>query len=264
MTRDPKGEKALGLKGLGIDVVEASLDDRDTLAKAVAGSHGVFLVTNYWQYMDKAREIKQGKDAADVCKQIGVQHLVYSGLELVKDITGWECPHFDTKGTVEKYLDEINLPNTSIRLSAYYQTFAMPSLYEKQKNGSFTYTTCMQGPMDGIDVDDIGHVVSGVFSNPAEYIGKKVGLAGDRLTIEQYVDIISNIKGTKINVARVPAEVYAKFPFPGADDIAAMFHFYDNGNPVRDQKLTKMLNPNAKLFQQWVKSNKKSFSFFDN
>ena len=42
-----------------------------------------------------------------------MKHLVYSGLEHVEAIIGKPCPHFDDKGIVEEYLDEIGVPNTS-------------------------------------------------------------------------------------------------------------------------------------------------------
>ena len=262
VTRNSKGEKAKALEELGIDVVEASLDDPETLKSAVAGSYGVFLVTNYWEYMDKAREIKQGKDAADASKEAGVQHFIYSGLELVKDITGRECPHFDGKGEVEKYLDEIKLPNTSVRLPAFFQVFMLPPFYIKQDDGSFTYTTCMDGPMDCIDVSGMGQVVAAFFSHPEEYIGKKIGLSSDRITMEQALETVASVAGVKVNLNKVPYEVFGKFPFPGADDTAAMFHFYANGNPVRDRELTKRLNPDVKTFKEWAENNKDAFSFF--
>lgn len=49
--------------------------------------------------------------------------MIFSGLEVVKDIIGVPCPHFDGKGVVEKYLDEIGVPNTSVRYAFYFDNF---------------------------------------------------------------------------------------------------------------------------------------------
>ena len=262
VTRNPDGDKAKALQALGIEVVKASLDDPESIATAISGSYGVFSVTNYWEFMDKEREIRQGISVADKCKLAQVKHVVYSGLESVKEITGWDCPHFDAKGEVEKYLDRVGIPNTSVRCSGYFQTFLSTIAgYQKQEDGSYIMTTCMQGSMYGVDIDDLGEVVVSVFKDPQTYIGKKIGVAGDHRTFEQLMDTVSKVTGKNIKIAKIPHEVFAKFPIPGADDIAAMFHFYDHGNPVRDIQLTKQLNPNTHSFQEWAEKNKDNFNF---
>jgi uncharacterized protein YbjT (DUF2867 family) len=253
ITRNPDGEKAKALQG--VELVKADLDDAASIEGAIAGSYGVFLVTNYWEFMNKDREIEQGKRVADACKKVGVKHVVYSGLESVKDIMGLDCPHFDGKGEVEKYLDSTKIPNTSVRLSAYYSAFFM--LAQKQGD-SYNYPTIMEGPMDGVAVEDIGPAVASIFGDPDGFIGKKVGLAGDRLTIEEYAATVTKITGIKVNVHHLTTQEYEKL-FKGADDIAAMFQFYSKGNPDRNIVLTKQLNPDTLTFAQWVEQNKDKF-----
>ena len=260
VTRNPSSEASNKLKAKGVEVVQASMDDPDTLQSAVTGAYGVFLVTNFWEYMSKEREVRQGKNVADACMKAGVKHVVYSGLEKVKDITGWECPHFDGKGEVEDYLDEISLPNTSVRLPYYYENTYSFTDYQKQDDGSYTVTTCMKGPMDSLSVQDTGVVVASILKESEKYIGKRIGLSGDRLTMREYMDIVAGVTGKKIQLNEISPEEFAKFPFPGAADLAAMFHFYVNGNPVRDQQLTKELNPKTQSFKEWAEQNKSKFS----
>ena len=256
ITRNPESDKAKALKAKGVTIMKASLDDPASIAEAVNGSHCVFLVTNYWEYQNKEREIKQGKAAADACKKAGVTHLVYSGIELVKEITGRDCPHFDGKGEVEKYIDSIGLPNTSIRVSYYYENFI--SFRQKNEDGSYTITFPMNGPMDAVSVHDIGPMVATILSKPDEYIGKKVGVTGDRMSLEEYCEIITKITGITMTYNKMANEDYAQL-FKGSDDLAAMFHFYEFGNPDRNLSLTKTLNPNTKSFTEWVTENKASF-----
>lgn len=161
---------------------------------------------------------------------------------------------------MEKYLDENNIPNTSTRYSFYFENFYN---YPPQKgeDGSFTMTWPMDGPMDGVSVDNAGGAVVSIFKNPGEYIGKKVGLSGEKITLHEYVAIISEVTGIKLNYNQVPTDVFAKFPFPGADDMAVMFEFYVRGNPDRDIPLTNKLDPNTPNFKTWVEKNKDKFSF---
>ena len=263
VTRNPDNPKAKELLAKGAELVQVkNMDDVASLEAAIKGAYGVFLVTNYWGMLAENpataydREIAQGKAAGDLCKKVGVKHLVYSGLEYVKEIIGKPCPHFDAKGIVEKYLDETGVPNTSTRYSFYFDNFATMLAPQKNDNGTYTLTLPMKMAMDGIGVEDAGPAVAAIFDKPEEYIGKKIGFSGDKLTLSEYMAIISKVTGKTVTYNEVPYEVFAKFPFPGADDIAAMFEFYDVGNPDRSIEKTRELNPSTLSFQQWAEKNK--------
>ena len=51
----------------------------------------------------------QGKNAVDACKEAGIKHLVYSGLENCVKLTGKPVVHFDSKGVIEEYIQEEGL-----------------------------------------------------------------------------------------------------------------------------------------------------------
>ena len=267
VTRNPNSEKALALANAGAEVAKGDLEDRSTIDAVVAGAYGVFLVTDYWGLLNQlknvertqAEEIAQGKAVADACLRAGVKHVVYSGLQVAKEIIGHAVPHFDAKGLVERYLDEIKLPNTSVRYAAFYENFTSNMKPQPQADGTLAITLPMDGPMDAISVEDAGAVVASVFSNPEEFIGRKFGIAGDRKTLEEYVAVINKVAGKNWKYNQVPVEVFASFPFPGADDLAYMFEFYAKGNPNYDQVVTKRLNPNVLRFEQWAENNKDKF-----
>lgn len=44
---------------VGVEIVQASLDDPSTLSTALAGCYGVFGVTNFWEHMQADKEITQ-------------------------------------------------------------------------------------------------------------------------------------------------------------------------------------------------------------
>ena len=261
VTRDPGSAKAQKLSELDrVEIVQASLDDEAAISAAVSGAYGVFLVTNYWEHQDKDREIRQGKFVADACKKAGVKHVVFSGLESVTDAIGKSCPHFDGKAEVEKYMDSIGLPNTSVRYAFYCENFVSPAFgFQKQPDGSYGFVHCMVGPMDVVSVEQCGPAVASIFCQPEEFIGKKIGFSGDKMTMQEMADIVANATGKTINVFQKSPDEYAKMGFPGAEDLAAMFDFYAVGNPDRDIALTKQLNPSLSSFQEWVDANKENF-----
>ena len=263
VTRNPDNPKAKELQAKGAELVQVkNMDDVASLEATIKGAYGVFLVTNFWGMLAENpataydREIAQGKAVGDLCKKLGVKHLVYSGLEYAKDAIGKPCPHLDSKGIVEKYLDETGVPNTSTRYPFYFDNFLTMFAPQKNDDGTYMLTLPVKKAVYGISVEDGGPAVAAIFDKPEEYIGKKVGFSGDKLTLSKYMAIISKVTGKTVTYNEVPYEVFAKFPFPGADDIAAMFEFFDTGNLKRDIEKTRELNPSTLSFQQWAEKNK--------
>ena len=261
VTRNPDSDKAQALKQLGAEMRKGNLDEQASVDAVVEGAYGVFLVTNYWEYSSADREMAQAKTVVAACKKFGVQHLVFSGLDPVKEVTGKDCPHFDSKAAIEKLLDKSGIPNTSVRYAGYFENFLEPLMIQKQDDGTNVWTVCMKGPVDCVSVEDAGPAVASVFANREEFLGRKIGLSSEKITPEQYMDILSKVLGKTFKYQYVPFEVYAKFPFPAADDMAAMWDFYENGNPDRDVALTKRLNPKTRDFETWARDNKANFKF---
>ena len=260
VTRNPDSDKALALKKLGVEVKKGDLDDQASVDAVVEGAYGVFLVTN-WEYSSAEREKAQAHTVAASCKTFGVQHLVFSGLDPVKETTGKDCPFFDSKAAIEKHLDENGIPNTSVRYPGYFENFLEPFIVQKQDDGTFVWTACMQGPMDGISVEDAGPAVASVFAYREEFLDKKIGLSAGKIKPEQYMAILSKELGKTFKCQYIPLEVFEKLPFPGAAYMAAMYDFYERGNPDRDIELTKRLNPKARDFETWVHDNKANFKY---
>ncbi|OCT58252.1 hypothetical protein XELAEV_18002190mg [Xenopus laevis] len=123
ITRDINKAAAVQLKTAGAQVVCADLDNETSLESALTGAHSAFVVTNFFDHFNKDKEIEQGKRIADMSKRLGLKHVVFSGLENVKKLTGGklEVLHFDGKGEVEEYFRAIGVPMTSVRLPFYFE-----------------------------------------------------------------------------------------------------------------------------------------------
>ncbi|KAB0366894.1 hypothetical protein FD754_011050, partial [Muntiacus muntjak] len=250
--------KAQVLRDLGAEVVKGDLNDKASVEAALKGAYGAFLVTNTWEHFSKEKEVCQGKLVADVAKNQGLKHVVYSGLENVKRLTNGklEVLHFDGKGEVEEYFWSIGVPMTSVRVAAYFENFLGPLKPVKASDGDY-YTLAMpmgDVPMDGISVADIGAVVCSIFNSPEEFVGKAVGLSAEALTMQQYADILSKALGKEVRDAKITPEAYEKLKFPAAKEMANMCRFYQM-KPDRDIKLTHRLNPKVKSFSQFISEN---------
>ncbi|NXX40884.1 NMRL1 protein, partial [Tricholaema leucomelas] len=259
VTRSPMKEEAKALKQKGAEVVKADQDDIPSLELALAGAYGAFILTNFWEHCSKEKEIKQGKCLADLSKRLGLHHVVYSGLENVKQLTGGklEVPHFDGKGEVQEYFQKIGVPTTTIRLPFYFENFLSFFKPQKAAQGDTFVLALPMGdvPMDGMSVKDLGPIVLSLLKAPEEYIGQVIGLSTGKLTVAQYAAVLSQHTGKTVEASKVSPEEYASPDFPGSSELSAMFRFYAL-KPDRNVALTMKLNPKARTFSQWVMDNK--------
>ncbi|XP_043861334.1 nmrA-like family domain-containing protein 1 [Dromiciops gliroides] len=261
LTRDVSRPAALALQDLGAEVVKCDLNDQEAVKEALKGAYGAFLVTNFWDDFSKEKEVQQGKIVADASKQLGLKHVIYSGLENVKKLTKGklEVLHFDGKGEVEEYFWALGVPMTSVRIAAYFENFL--TFWKPVKASDGDYYNLMlpmnDVPMDGISVADVGPAVASIFRSPEEFMGKAVGLSAEALTVQQYADILSKALGKVVKDPKITPEAYEKLGFPGAKELADMMRFY-HMKPDRDVKLTHKLNPNVKSFSQFISENKEA------
>ncbi|XP_040297170.1 nmrA-like family domain-containing protein 1 isoform X1 [Bufo bufo] len=265
VTRDPSKSAAVKLKEAGAEVVSADLDNEKSVEAALGGAYGAFVVTNFWEHFSKDKEVAQGKLIADVSKRLGLQIVVFSGLENVKKLTGGKLSvlHFDGKGEAEEYFREIGVPMTSVRLPSYYENLLTYFRPQKNKDSDSYSLAIPMGDvlLDGMSVKDLGGVVVSILKSPSQYAGKDIGLSTDKLTVAQYAAIMSQVSGKDIRDAKITPEAYEKLGFPGAEELANMFRFYLL-KPDRDVALTLKLNPKAKKFQQWAEENKELLKGF--
>ncbi|XP_040212205.1 nmrA-like family domain-containing protein 1 [Rana temporaria] len=263
VTRDPSKPAAAKLKQAGAEVVAGDLDNEKSLEAALKGAHGAFLVTNTsGQHADHNKEVTQGKLVADLAKRLGLKHIVYSGLENVKKLTGGKlgAHHFDVKGEVEEYFRHIGCHMTSVRLSFYYENFLGDYKPQKCEDGKCYALNLPMGdvPLDGISVKDLGPCVVSILKHPSHYGGKNIGLSAEKLTVAQYAHIMSEVTGKTIKDAKIHHDDFEKRMAHGAKHMADMFRFYMT-RPERDVEVTHKLNPKVKAFRPWLEENKAAF-----
>ncbi|XP_004452236.2 nmrA-like family domain-containing protein 1 isoform X2 [Dasypus novemcinctus] len=208
VTRSPRQRAARELRLQGADVVQGDQDDEASMERALAGAYAAFIVTNYWEHLSQEQEVKQGKLLADLAKRLGLRHVVYSGLENIKKLTGGKLAagHFDGKGEVEEYFRDIGVPMTSVRLPCYFENLFSYFLPQKAPDGKSYLLSLPMGdiPMDGMAVADLGPVVLSLLQTPGEYVGRNIGLSTCRHTAAEYAALLSKHTGKAVHDAKFP------------------------------------------------------------
>jgi uncharacterized protein YbjT (DUF2867 family) len=273
VTRDVNSDKAKQLMSLGAEVVAGDVDDAASVEKALEGAYGAYFVTFFWDHFSPEKEVEQAKTFAGAAKKAGLKHALWSTLEDVRAFVPlhddsiptlrdkYKVPHFDGKGEADKFFIEAGVPTTFVYPSFYWENFIYFGAGPKKGTDGKLLLTLPIGDarMGGIAAEDIGKCAYGIFKAGTAFIGKKVGLAGDKISGEEMAAALTSALGQPVAYNKIPAAVYRSFGFPGADDLGNMFQFYDDFeeqvNALRDVSASRQLNPELQSFKQWLKEN---------
>lgn len=270
VTRNPDSDKAKALREAGAEVVQADLDDVDSLTAAFAGCHGAFCVTNFWEHFSPEKEIEQARNLAQAAKRAGVHHVVWSTLEDTRQwvpvesdrmptlMDKYKVPHFDAKGEADAVFTEAGVPTTFLLTSFYWDNliyFGMEP--QRGEDGTLTLNLPMgDKALPGIAAEDIGKTALGVFKTGDELIGKTVGISGEHLTGQEMAQKLSEALGEPVNYFAVPFDMYREFDFPGAADLGNMFQIKHDFNEAfraaRRVNTARELNPDLMDFRTWL------------
>lgn len=273
VTRDVNTEKAKALAALGAEVVAGDVDDASSVKKALEGAYGAYFVTFFWAHFSAEKETAEAKMMAEAAKDAGLEHVIWSTLEDVRNYVPldddsmptlqgkYKVPHFDGKGEADKFFTEAGLPITFLLASFYWDNMIYFGMGPKRgADGKLAITFPMgDKKMAGIAAEDIGKCAYGIFKKGESYIGKSVGIAGDQLTLADMAATLSDAIGEEVAYNKITPAQYRGFGFPGADDLGNMFQFYHDFDEVcnssRDVNRSKELNPHLQSFDTWVKNN---------
>jgi len=219
ITRDVSKPAAQSLEKLGVEMVNADLNSKSSLADAIKGTHTLFLVTNYWETATPGVEISQGKNAADAAKDAGVSHIIFSSLLHVSKTTGGRLnhvSHFDEKADIEEYIRGTGVPCTFF-LPGYFMS-NYTQMMQKNDDGSYVlaYPVSKTARFPLIDTAaDVGKFVKAIIKNREKLLGKRVLGATDYYTPERIVAEFEEVTGKKTSYVQVTPEQY-KAAMPAA------------------------------------------------
>jgi uncharacterized protein YbjT (DUF2867 family) len=274
IVRDKNSDNAKELSLMGAELVQADLDDPESIKKAFKGAYGAFCVTFFWAHFSPEKEKEHAKVLTEAARDADLKHVIWSTLE---DTRKWipleddrmptlqgkyKVPHFDAKGEADEYFRNTGIPVTYLVASFYWENMIYFGLGPKQtEDGKYSLAIPMgDKKLAGIAREDIGKAAYGIFKGGSKYFGEYVGVAGDHLTVYEMTEKMSGAMGKEIKYQPVSPETFRGFGFPGADDVGNMFQFYadaeEDALKLRNIEKTRLLNPEVKNFDDWLKEYK--------
>ncbi|WP_319700922.1 NmrA/HSCARG family protein [Streptomyces sp. ME19-01-6] len=247
LVRDPDKQGAKDLKALGAELVTGDLDDPKALRAAAQGVHGVFSV----QPADLADprpgvEVRQGKNVADAAKAAGVAHLVYSSVGGPERTSG--VAHFETKAEIEAHIDAIGVPATVLRPVFFMENW--PYMVPKAENGARVGSIALDADtsLQMIALVDIGRIAADAFDKPAEFLGKKIEIAGDELTVWQIAEVFTKVDGIPTRFERKPIEELRA----EAEEAANMFDWFNEKGYRAEIAALRERYPELLTLEAWL------------
>ena len=203
ITRRTDSPNAISLKEQGAELVNLPLDigHQKAYTEAFRGSQGVFMMTPGIAPPD-THEFELGKQLADAAVEAGVQHVIFSSLENVDEITRGKkfAPHFTDKARIEAYIRTLPVTSSFIYMAFFYTNlleFYTPLVRE---DGTLVFPIYLPEDFRAPFVDPLtatGPAVLELFSDQQQYAGQSLPVIGDIISPREMVATFSRVTGKK-------------------------------------------------------------------
>jgi len=269
LTRRTDSPEAQKLAGKGAELVNVQLEVGHTkdLVDAFRGSYGAFLMTPMI-VPPATHETELGKQQADAAVEAGVQHIVYSGLENVDNITGGKkwAPHFTDKAKVEEYIRTLPVVSSFVYLALYYTNLL--EYYPPRMDGdTLVFPIYLPKNFRAPFVDPLtaaGPAVLEILDNRDKYAGQSLPVIGDIISPGEMVETFSRVTGKRAEYssAYTREELLQYFPAFGANEglvresLGMVEYAVEYGYFRQDRDLlwSRKINPETLTWEQFLRS----------
>ena len=241
LVRDPNSNQARDLEGYGEEVFQGSLDDPDSLMRAMDGVYGVFSVQPH-----SANEIQQGVTVIEAAKRQGVSHFVYSSVASADEETG--IPHFESKVKVEDHLRSSGLQYTIVRPVFFMENWHR-GFGASIRNGQLQQPLSPTAKLQMIAVDDIGAFAVLAFEHPDEWKNRTFSLAGDELSMQQIADAFSRVTARNVKYVQVSWDQFEKNM---GRELTVMYHWFEEKGFHFNLEEVRREYPATHTFDRWL------------
>jgi uncharacterized protein YbjT (DUF2867 family) len=160
-------------------------------------------------------------------------------------------PYFDSKLKVEKYIAKID-----VRATILAPVYFVENLYFARgqlANGIYPSALSPTRALAQVAVANIGAVAARVLENAGRFTGKRLDLAGDELTGNDVVGILSRVTGRPFSYYQVPLDVVRQRM---GEDGARMYEWLDRVGYTADRAALRREFPDVAFhdFESWAKT----------
>jgi uncharacterized protein YbjT (DUF2867 family) len=191
-------------------------------------------------------EVAEGINVINAAKASDVTHLVYSSGAAAEPGVGVGG---SAKAEVELAIIASGVPYTVLRPVAFMENFDRQQ--KRIANMGVVDSRDPERELHFIAISDIGFLVGEAFAHPQEWLGKAVNIAGDSMTVEEYVGTYSRVMGREVIYTQLPlAEYLQSMPQP----LRPLFQWYDDVGYTADVAGLRERYPNLVTLEQYLRA----------
>jgi len=250
LTRKPESAGAAALAARGVTIVTGDFEDRGSLERAARDVDTVFAMSTPFE-SGATTETREGINIVRAASAagVGVSHLVYSSVAGADRATG--IPHFDSKFEVEKAIRQSGVPFTIVSPVFFMENFLADWLAAGIAKGSIAMALPATRRLQQIAVADIAQFTALVIERRESFLGKRIDIASDELTLATAAAAISEASGRHIEYTALPIDAVRQWN----DDLARMFEWFDRVGYDADVVGLRWLYPEVDWhrFSDWAR-----------
>jgi uncharacterized protein YbjT (DUF2867 family) len=248
ITRDTSKPAAMALGELGVEVLRGDLDDPESLRHPLESADGVYAVQNFWE-TGYEREVAQGIALAELAKDVGVEHFVYSSVGSAHRETG--LSHFESKWKIEERIRELDLPYTIFRPVFFMDNWESPALRSAVLGGTMALPLDPDRELQQVSVLDLGAFVGMAFVDRESWLGRELDIAGDELSMTKTAETFSRVIGRPVNYVQLPWEKYREL---AGEEYTEMMRWFELEGYDADIEVLRELYPGLTTFEQYLRA----------
>lgn len=233
VTRDASKPKSKELEKTGVEVVEADVNDKESVKKALKGADAVFAMSVMAFGPEDKSEVEQGKTIADAAVEENVPYIIWSTLVNAKEISNGEfahVKHFDEKHEVETYIRSLPIKSSFFSPGCFLQNFNEILAPQPIDGGAYALFNVLR-PSTKIpffDTSDSGKFVGSLLTNRDKFEGKIIYAASGLYSFDEIANEIRKTTAKDVIYNQIPPSTFSSFlPPPVAEEITEMFQFFD-------------------------------------
>ena len=249
LTRNPASKRAQALAALGAEVVQGDMAEAASLRPVFEGAYGVYSVQNPF-IGGPEQEIRQGKNVADVAKDVGVEHLVYGSAGTGRKGTG--VPSWETKLQIEAHMKALELPLTILRPTAFMELMTHKKFFPPV--AAWQVMPKLMGSsrrLPWLCTEDLGAIGARAFADPHSFVGTDLTLASDVRSLEECRSIYREVIGKNPRRLPMPVWLFKRFGFVG-EDLTTMWRWLRTGHVDLETSSTYAIHPDALTVRSWL------------
>ena len=249
LTRNHASQRARALAALGAEVVQGDMAEASSLRPAFEGAYGVYSVQNPFIGGPEA-EVRQGKNVAEVAKDVGVEHLVYGSAGTGRK--GTDVPSWETKLQIEDHMKALELPLTILRPTAFMKLMTHKKFFPSV--AAWQVMPKLMGSsrrLPWLCTEDLGVIGAKAFADPHSFVGKDLTLASDARSLDECRSMYREVIGGNPRRLPVPVWLFERFGFVGKD-LTTMWRWLRTGDVDLDTSPTRAIHPDALTVGGWL------------